>query len=162
MQLGCCYCGLKHLKYSLIARTASCLDYWNTYSAHRKKSSYTAAGAPQHRLVWKNREVFSPMQFPTIEGLGVEVNTCRISCLCTVYVDFSSQFYPGNSQNRSSVRTGQRERVFFLMFQEAQETCAKKHPYMSTVLEMTKQVIGTQAVLHLTTSPRRSFTPKEK
>lgn len=47
----------------------------------------------------KTEKVSSPMQFPTIEGFGVEVNTCRISCLCTVYVDFSSQFYPGNSQN---------------------------------------------------------------
>lgn len=66
---------------------------------HTEQGCYTATAILEHRLRDKieKKEVFSPMQFATVEGLGVKVNTCRIPSFRTVNVNFSSQFYPGNS-----------------------------------------------------------------
>lgn len=48
-------------------------------------------------ISFQTNKMFSPMQFATVEGFGVKVNTCRIPSFCTVNVDFSSQLYPRDS-----------------------------------------------------------------
>lgn len=58
------------------------------------------------------------MNFPSIEGFGVERDGGRVSAFGAADGNFPTQLHPGHCEDGASVSRGQREHVLLIMLQE--------------------------------------------
>lgn len=62
------------------------------------------------------------MDFPSIEGFGVERDRSGIASPGTVDVDFPSKLHPRDGEYRASIGTGECENILFFMLQQVKNT----------------------------------------